>query len=190
MGRVEPALRLAVSSGRCVSPLQFSGTAPEGLASQPTLSRLLAMLSADDNREVVRECQLTCAARRLKAMRQGHRSRYLALDISSLPVPVHGHQPQSEHNGHYHARICHPLIALCTETRDLLGARLRPGAVHAADGADDFIVMPTSRAFVVHVYRCDTCLPKYVQPVNLSSGGSFRSTRDDPENRPNCRASH
>lgn len=39
-----------------------------------------------------------------------------------------------------HARIYHPLIAMCAETEDLLDVRLRPGAVHTADGADDFIM--------------------------------------------------
>jgi hypothetical protein len=138
--RHDPALRLAVSDRRGVSPLSPTGRDPEGLASQPTLSRLLAMLSTKDNRTVLRESLLTCAARRLKAMRQGHRLRYVTVDIDSLPVEVHGHQPQSEHNGHYHARIYHPLIALCAETEDLLDVRLRPGAVHTADGADDFIL--------------------------------------------------
>jgi hypothetical protein len=138
--RHDPALWLAVSDRRGVSPLLSTARAPEGLASQPTLSRLLAMLSDEGNRQVLRECLLTCAARRLKAMRHGHRLRYQTVDIDSLPVPVHGHQPQSEHNGHYHARIYHPLIALCAETGDLLDARLRPGAVHTADGADDFIL--------------------------------------------------
>jgi hypothetical protein len=138
--RHDPALRMAVSSRRGVSPLLSTGHNPEGLASQPTLSRLLAMLRTKDNRAVLRECLLTCAARRLKAMRQGHRLRYVTVDIDSLPVEVHGHQPQSEHNGHYHARIYHPLIAMCAETEDLLDVRLRPGAVHTADGVDDFIL--------------------------------------------------
>jgi hypothetical protein len=138
--RHDPALRMAVSSRRGVSPLLSTGRNPEGLASQPTLSRMLAMLSTKDNRAVLRECLLTCAARRLKAMRQGHRLRYVTVDIDSLPVEVHGHQPQSEHNGHYHARIYHPLIAMCAETEDLLDVRLRPGAVHTADGAADFIL--------------------------------------------------
>jgi len=138
--RHDPALRMAVSSRRGASPLLTNGHDPDGLASQPTLSRLLAMLSTKENRQVLRECLLACAARRLKAMRQGHRLRYVTVDIDSLPVEVHGHQPQSEHNGHYHARIYHPLIAMCAETGDMLDARLRAGAVHTADGADDFIL--------------------------------------------------
>ncbi len=65
--RHDPVLRMAVSSRRGVSLLQTTGRDPEGLASQPTLSRLLAMSSAKDNRQVLRECLLTCAARRLRA---------------------------------------------------------------------------------------------------------------------------
>ena len=52
--RHDPALRMAVSSRRGVSPLLSTGRGPEGLASQPTLSRMLAMLSTKDNRAVLR----------------------------------------------------------------------------------------------------------------------------------------
>jgi len=65
--------------------------------------------------------------------------RYLTVDVDSLPVEVHGHQPGSEHNGHYHLRIYHPLVASCAETGDLLDLRLREGNVHTADGALSFI---------------------------------------------------
>jgi hypothetical protein len=61
------------------------------------------------------------------------------VDVDSLPIEVHGHQPLSEHNGHYHARIYHPLIASIAETGDLIDAWLRPGDVHTADGALEFI---------------------------------------------------
>jgi hypothetical protein len=65
--------------------------------------------------------------------------RYLSIDVDSLPVEVHGHQPGSAHNGHYHARIYHPIVASVAETGDLLDLRLREGNVHTADGALEFI---------------------------------------------------
>jgi hypothetical protein len=65
--------------------------------------------------------------------------RYLSIDVDSLPVEVHGHQPGSAHNGHYHARIYHPIVASVAETGDLLDLRLREGHVHTAEGALEFI---------------------------------------------------
>jgi hypothetical protein len=121
-------------------PLDHNPPVPDGLASQPTLSRLIRVLSRDDNRKVLRESLLEAAARRVKSMRGGHRQRYLTIDVDSLPIEVHGHQPGSEHNGYYHARIYHPLVATAAELGDLLDVRLRPGNAHTADGALEFIV--------------------------------------------------
>lgn len=139
--RNDPALRLAVSERRGVGPLlEAEGELiPEGLASQPTLSRMVRGLSTESNRGVLREALLEIASRRLKAMRDGHRPRYLTIDVDSLPVEVHGHQPGSEHNGHYHARIYHPLVATSAATGDLLDMQLRQGSAHTAEGGLAFI---------------------------------------------------
>jgi hypothetical protein len=138
--RDDPVLRLAASTRRGAAPLEESEPGvPDGLASQPTLSRLVRALSSEKNREVLREGLIELASRRLRACRNGHRPRYLTVDVDSLPIPVHGHQPGSEHNGHYGERIYHPLIASVAETGDLLDARLRPGNVHTAKGAVDFV---------------------------------------------------
>jgi len=34
----------------------------------------------------------------------------VTLDVDSAPIEVHSHQPKAEWNGHYNARIYHPLI--------------------------------------------------------------------------------
>lgn len=150
--RDDPVLRLAVSNRRGTSPLEKrepdregrplskNPSHPDGLASQPTLSRLGRSLSSDHNRAVVREALLELASRRIKAGRNGHRIRYLTVDVDSLPIEVHGHQPGSEHNGHYHARIYHPLVASVAETGDLLDVQLREGNLHTADGALSFVL--------------------------------------------------
>ena len=150
--RDDAVMRLSVSGRRGISPLKKrplreegeplskNPEEPDGLASQPTLSRLERMLSTKHNRTVLRQMLLEVAARRIKAERRGHRMRYLTLDVDSLPVEVHGHQPGSAHNGHYHARVYHPLVASCAETGDLLDLRLREGQVHTADGALSFIM--------------------------------------------------
>lgn len=148
--RNDAVFRLAVSERRGVSPLETrereegrelskNPPVPDGLASQPTLSRLVRMLSSEQNRKVLRGALLECAARRIRAMRGGHRQRYLTIDIDSLPIEVHGHQVGSEHNGYYHRRIYHPLIASIAETGDLIDAKLREGNAHTAAGSVEFI---------------------------------------------------
>ncbi|MEO7327996.1 MAG: IS1380 family transposase [Minicystis sp.] len=150
--RDDAALRLAVSDRRGTAPLETRKSrddgeplsknplSPDGLASQPTLSRFVAMLSTTHNRSGLRLGLLEIAARRLRAERDGHRRRYLTIDLDSLPIEVHGHQPGSEYNGHYHGQIYHPLIASVADTGDLLDVQLREGAVHTAAGGIDFLL--------------------------------------------------
>ena len=149
--RDDPVLRLAVSTRRGVSPLKMrprdtgepldkNPAEPDGLASQPTLSRLLRVLAGDENRAVLHEALLEVAARRHRSLRGGHRQRYLTLDVDSLPIEVHGEQPGSAYNGYFHARVYHPLVASVAELGDVLDVRLRPGNAHTADGALGYIL--------------------------------------------------
>lgn len=148
--RDDAAMRLSVSDRRGVSPLatrpeeerlrDHNPEVPDGLASQPTLSRLGRALSMEHNRAVLRASLLETAARRIRASRRGRRLRSVTLDVDSLPIEVHGHQPGSEYNGHYRVRMYHPLLASIAETGDLIDARLREGAAHTAEGALEFIV--------------------------------------------------
>lgn len=147
--RFDAALRLAVSDRKGDSPLRVpkrpEGTRPpsnpahpEHLASQPTLSRLTAILSTASARQSLREGLVVTAGRRITAQR-GRRLRRMTLDIDSLPVEVHGHQPEAAFNGHYHAKVYHPLIATSADTGDLLDLELRRGNAHTADGALPFL---------------------------------------------------
>ena len=137
-----PGFRLAVSDRAGTTPLGGRGA----LASQPTLSRLVSALSGKRNMGVLRAGLARFAGWRLRAMNGGRLPKRLVIDIDSLPVEVHGGQPGSEWNGHYHARIYHPLIASVGETGDLVDARLRRGRVHTADGGLDFITEVLDRA--------------------------------------------
>jgi hypothetical protein len=149
--RDDAALRLAVSDRRGTEPLTTrergddeplpkNPLVPDGLASQPTLSRLLDTLSNTHNRAVLRLALVEMAARRVRAERGGHRQRYLTIDVDSLPIEVHGQQPGSEYNGHYHCRVYHPLVACVGETGDLLDVQLREGTAYTATGGIDFVL--------------------------------------------------
>jgi hypothetical protein len=140
--RHDPAMRLAVSSSAGLTPL----AGHPGLASQPTMSRCTAMLAEPANLKVLREGALELAGRNLRAENGGKRFEHITLDVDSLPVEVHGHQPKAKWNGHYRARIYHPLITSIAETGDMLDARLRPGNVGTADGALDVILDVVDRA--------------------------------------------
>ena len=137
--RDDPAFRLAISSASGRTPLD----GPHGLASQPTLSRFTAIMSEPSNMKVLREGALELAARGLRAANSGRRLPRVTLDVDSIPIEVHSHQPKAEWNGHYNARIYHPLVtsiasrrrrASGTTTCDMLDARLRPGNVGTAEG--------------------------------------------------------
>jgi len=154
--REEAAFRLAVSDRRGIEPLRKvnhpDGEAParnplepEHLASQPTLSRLTAMLAEDGNRPALHEAIFETAARRMEAEGRD-RSRLLMIDVDSLPVAVHGHQPEAEYNGHYREIIYHPLVASVAETGDILDVELRHGRAHTAEKAMDFILPLVERA--------------------------------------------
>ena len=67
------------------------------------------------------------------------RTKYeeLAVDMDALPMPVHGHQAGVEYNGYFHASGYHPLLLGSAQTGDFFGAVLRPGNVHAHEGASE-----------------------------------------------------
>ena len=149
--RNDPIFRLAVSSRRGQAPLRpAKGRQPDGLCSQPTLSRLLGSLAAEENRIGLGTILLALTERRL-GLRPGVRLAEMTLDLDSLPQEVHGHQPGSEWNGHFQARCYHPLVVR-SEFGDFLGAKLRPGKAHTADGGLEF-VLPILRWAALHAER-------------------------------------
>ena len=139
--RDDPILRLSVSDRRGQSPLREADDgAPEGLASQPTLSRLIGQAARPYNREVMDEALLRSAWSRCQLIDRRLRYEELAVDMDALPMLVHGHQPGVEYNGFFHGSGYHPLIIGSAQTGDFFGAVLRPGNVHAHDGAEDAIL--------------------------------------------------
>ena len=139
--RHDPAIPLASGSSAGLSPL----VVVKGLASQPTLSRFTAIVADPRNLAVLRESVLEFAARGLRSLNAGRRLPRVTLDVDSLLIGVHVHQPKAEWDGHYHAHIYHLLMTSIAETGDMFDARLRPGNVGIADGALDVILDVVNR---------------------------------------------
>jgi Transposase DDE domain group 1 len=163
--RKDAALRLAVSDSKSTGPLKPREGEAEGLASQPTLSRLVGMLAQEGNREKLHEALARGTGRRLRAQQPGGRKlKQVTVDLDGLPVEVHGKQPGSEYNGHYAVRMYHPLIASLAETGDILDVRLREGNVHSASGGLDFLeqLLPRVEKEVCEVaaVRFDAAFPE------------------------------
>jgi hypothetical protein len=64
--------------------------------------------------------------------------RRLIIDLDSTEDAAHGKQEGVAYNGHFAKNCFHPLFGFTSEG-DCLGARLRPGNVHSADGVLEFI---------------------------------------------------
>lgn len=160
--REDPAIRTAVSNRRGQWPLrEAAGREPEGLCSQPTLSRLHQDLGIRQNRAGLYSLMLDGAELRLHPQGRARRSE-TTLDLDSVPYEVHGHQPGSARNGHYQVRCYHPLV-MRSEEGDYLGARLRPGNVHTADGGLEFAlpILRRARAWAEQVWlRADAGFPE------------------------------
>jgi hypothetical protein len=163
----DPVLRLAVSGRRGERPLRATrGREPAGLCSQPTLSRLYAVLGSGENRDALGRVLRATAARRAGTA-HGRRLSEVTLDLDSLPLEVFGTQPGSAYNGHYGMRCYHPLI-VSWDRGDYLGARLRPGNAHTADGGLEFVlpILEWARTQAVRVWlRMDAGFP---EPTLLS----------------------
>lgn len=137
--RDDPMLRLGVSVRRGTKPLDETDEeeqVPDGLASQPTQSRLVRTLSSEFNLEILNETLAEWAGRTFK---ERGLSGPVVLDIDSFPIKAYGSQPGSAYSGHYGERCFHPLITMLSETADVLRADLRPGNVWTADGVLDHL---------------------------------------------------
>ena len=121
--RIDPVLRLAIGKGHKLG------------ASQSMLSRL-------ENEVLGNEAGLKALdgalQRSTDALLGKQGKRRLIVDVDSTEDPTHGCQENAAYNGHFGTNCYHPLFAF-TSDGVCLGAKLRPGNVHSADGALAFI---------------------------------------------------
>jgi len=76
------------------------------IASQPTLSRLFAQLSSEENLPHLCMALFDSTVQAVQATERKKLDQ-VTLDIDSYPIPVHAHQAGSEHNGY-----CHPAATI------------------------------------------------------------------------------
>ena len=121
--RIDPALRLAI------------GKSNEAGAGQSRLSRL-------ENQVLGTEAGLKALEDALRrsndALIRRKKKQRLIVDVDSTEDPAHGKQEKVAFNGHFGKNCFHPLFAF-TSYGDCLGAKLRPGNVHSADGIFDLL---------------------------------------------------
>jgi hypothetical protein len=125
----DPAMRMAVWDRPGEEVVQ------ERLASQPTHSRLIAMLAEiPQNREALRESLCDWTHRHLRSA-SDHAVMRATIDIDSFPIVVHGQQQGGRYNGYYRETVYHPLVASFSVGGDydstLVGLRLGSGFLHA-----------------------------------------------------------
>jgi hypothetical protein len=121
--RIDPALRLALSKDHRLG------------ASQSILSRLENDVLGNPMGLEALDGALTRAT---DALLKRKNKKRLIIDLDSTEDPAHGKQEGVAYNGHF-ARSCfHPLFCFTSEG-DCLGAKLRPGNVHSADGVLEFL---------------------------------------------------
>ena len=143
----DPAMKLAAWDRPGQQPLD------ERLASQPTQSRLIALLTLTaGNRAALRDALADACERHLRATGGDHAARRVTVDIDSFPIVVHGRQPGAAYNGHYRDTVYHPLLASYSVAgkydsvqdghrlgNGFLHAILRQGQVHTAQGVKRFV---------------------------------------------------
>jgi hypothetical protein len=86
----------------------------------------------------------------------------IVLDMDSTEIPVYGQQENSAYNGHFESTCYHPLL-LFNREGDCLGAKLRPGNVHSAEGWAEVLLPEIERQHKQGrdvVFRADAAFAK------------------------------
>jgi hypothetical protein len=145
--RIDPALRLALGKDH-----RFG-------ASQSMLFRLENDVLGNAMGLEALDGALTRAT---DALLKRKNKKRLIIDLDSTEDPAHGEQEGVAYNGHLAKNCFHPLFCFTSEG-DCLGAELRPGNVHSADGVLRFVKPIVERYrswFKLFWYRGDAAFAK------------------------------
>jgi hypothetical protein len=121
--RIDTALRLAL------------GKDNQAGASQSMLSRLENDVLGN---AVGLEALDGALTRATDALLKRKNKKRLIIDLDPTEDPAHGNKEGVAYNGHFAKNCFHPLCCFTSEG-DCLGAKLRPGNVHSADGVLEFV---------------------------------------------------
>jgi len=124
--REDPLLKLVADRGLDDDPL----------ASQPTLSRFENSVTIPALHRLI-DFLADTGVERLREKHQGQLPERVTLDLDPTDDPTHGHQQLSLFHGYYDQHQYFPQVISEPTTRHVFLVWLRPGAVHAAHGADD-----------------------------------------------------
>ncbi len=103
------------------------------------MSRFVHMLAGKKNFKKLRLFVETFAMEHLLQRGGGKRRPEVVFDVDGVPVDTHGKQQGSKWNGYYKRTIFLPLIAICGESGDMLGAELRGGTQNVVKDCYGFI---------------------------------------------------
>ena len=106
------------------------------LASQPTLSRFENQATPAALQGLT-DFLITTGIERLKQHHDGKLPATITLDVDATDDPTHGQQQLAFYHGYFEQYQYFPLMISEPITKHVFVAWLRPGAVHAALGADD-----------------------------------------------------
>lgn len=118
--------------------------ADDPLASQPTLSRFENAVTIDTLWQTL-DFLTTTGIERLREKHGGQLPGQLTLDLDATDDPTHGQQQLALFHGYYEQHQYFPIVVSEPSTQHVFYAALRPGAVHAAHGADDDVRFVVAR---------------------------------------------
>lgn len=148
---------------------------PDGLSSQPTLSRFENAVKGRGLRRALRHLERSY----LESLAPD--ADVVILDIDSTDDETHGQQQLSFFHGFYDHYMYHPLLIFDGDTGQLITAILRPGKTHASRGAQGLlrrlirkIRQRCPQAAIVVRGDSGFCLPRVVkllERLDLELGG-------------------
>lgn len=122
------------AANKLTADMSFELVLDNLVASQPTLSRYINQISADDLAGITK-----LVAKLAQLVITQKKQRQLIIDLDSTHSDTFGYQKGSAFNTHYQTNGYHPLLAFDGFSGCLLGAKLRPGNEYTSKNAEAFL---------------------------------------------------